>query len=653
MSEKVSIKAEAIEAANEAAAAAAAATAAAATADPIASNTAVFDDPTLLSALFGNPNANANTAISDDNDDDDDDDDDEIIREIDVYISPELANTMHLIQFPLQPATHAQTFTNIQNSHTNNNHKQQQQQQQQQAKHPPQPPPPPQPTSAKIKPNHSMLQLSYTIPRSSFSSQRQIPAPLSLSERIYSSHSIPIVTHMAIGIFDPGSPGKSDGTCRGGTSSTSSSKIDLVPLQKILQMRPSFAHVDAIYENSAENSNDKEEDTTIDISKEDKNTTTTTPILFQKPESERAASQRLSSYAYKKAHEDSEEWIDLDVQGYKSHARREIMKKAHCPVSSTSYSSSSSVGALMPMQVSSMSMSTMPMASTSTSSSTNTNTNTRDNLQFIKGGAMGGSVGYVKSLNYLPSTVIVDSVEDFTMDQYPNEHEAKHEHEHEHEQTDLGVAGTTTTTTTTTNEPEWKKELTSRVATLLQERGGFPIPYSIIRSRFQRSIPDEALIEAISASAVLVRGNFILKTSLMALSNVYVENTRDVILILMQKYGVVQRVKLYKAFQGCNVIHGNGNGNGNGNGDNDVALIVTMDVINSLLDLMGRKTMNGVEMKIDDDLMFESQYPDVAKFHAMYWDRKEKELRRYIRLYEEQDDVVDTNELSEMFSGKR
>mmetsp|Transcript_5555 Transcript_5555/g.8290 ORF Transcript_5555/g.8290 Transcript_5555/m.8290 type:complete len:235 (-) Transcript_5555:3274-3978(-) len=121
----------------------------------------------------------------------------------------------------------------------------------------------------------------------------------------------------------------------------------------------------------------------------------------------------------------------------------------------------------------------------------------------------------------------------------------------------------------------------------------------------------------------------------------------------MTKIGTPTDIGMIGSLKSLGNGGGERHGNGNGNGDNDVALIVTMDVINSLLDLMGRKTMNGVEMKIDDDLMFESQYPDVAKFHAMYWDRKEKELRRYIRLYEEQDDVVDTNELSEMFSGKR
>lgn len=491
----------------------------------------VNDDQMILSNIIGAAD-----------DDEIDDGDDEIIREIDVYISPELANTMHLIQFPLQPASHS--VINIPKSASEKQRKQQQQtvlRSQQ----------PPQPISARIKPENAMLELGYKIPSSSFSSQRQIPAPLSLSERTFASNNVPILTHMAMGLFD-----------------NTSSKLDLIPLHRIMQMRPSFAHVDALFQNEEDDAEALEK---AKKAKEEEAKKSAQPILFKKSESERAAMQRRSSYAFKKANEDAEEWLDLDVHGVGSLARKETIKRAHCPREK------------------------------------------RDtNLEFFKSGKIGGNAGYVRSLNYLPSTVIEDAVEDFIIDE--NEIVA-----------DGG------------GDFEWKKDLTTRVAALLQERGGMPVPYVVIRSRFQPSIPDGELIDAISASAVLVRGNFMLKSSLMALSNVHVENARDVILILMIKYGIVQRAKLFKAFQRA---------------EDDASVIVTIDVINSLLELMGKKTRNGIEMKLDDDLTFETQFTQIAETHALYWEQRELALRKYVRLYEREDDMVDTLELNEVLFGK-
>jgi len=476
--------------------------------DSTTSDSHMLDDPTLLSALLEN-------------------EEDEIIREIDVYISPELVSTMHLIQFPLQPASNAATLLPSDKNKPNNNDPKNK---------PFRPPPPPLPVAARIKPQNALLELDYKIPTSSFSSQRQIPAPLSLGERTHASHNIPMVTHMALGLFD-----------------NTNSKIDLIPIHRIMQMRPTFSHVDALFEDpeeaAAEQANKDAQKNKDDTAK---------PIMFQKPESERAIMARKTSYAFKKANEESEEWIDLDVHGFGSLARKEMLKKAYCAKSAR-----------------------------------------ENNLTFVKNGKTGGNTGYVKSLNYLPTTVIETDVEDFIIDENENGLNA------------IDLAGGTV--------PEWKKELTTLVATLLQGRGGMPIPYAVIRSRFQPSIPDSTLLEALSASAVLVRGNFLLKSSLMALSNKHIENARDVVLILMIKYGFIQRVKLYEAFQDA---------------DDDTSDIVTKDVINGLLELMGRKTVNGMEMKIDDDLYFESKFPDIAKLHAMYWEKRELKLEKYIQLYQ-------------------
>lgn len=489
-----------------------------------ASSTVGLDDPTLLSALLETP-------INDD--EDEIDEDDEIVREIDVYISPELANTMYLMQFPLQPASHSCELPATSSSFQAKEHKRTR------------PPPPPQPVSARIKHEHSMIELDYKVPSSSFSSQRQIPGPLNLSQRKFSSHNIPIRTHMAMGLFD-----------------NTSSKIDLIPLHRIMQMRPTFAHVDALFQLDTEEEQQQ--------TKEDENKKTLQPLMFKNSESDRAATQRKSSYAYKRASEEAEEWTDLDVHGFGSLARKETMKRAYCPHSM------------------------------------------RDvDLKFMRASKAGVNEGYVKSLNYLPSTIIESSAEDFTIDQG-------------HEIAD----GNT--------EPDWKRDLTSMVANLFQERGGMPLPYPIFRSRFQASVPDNELIDAISASAVLVRGNFVLKSSLMALSNIYIENARDVILVLMTKHGFIQRARLFKAFQEA--------------GD-DMSVMVTMDVINSLLELMGRKTDSGIEMKTDDDTTFAAQFCDVAISHGHYWDQKEAKLQCYIDLYEEEKDITDVDELNKVLFG--
>lgn len=499
------------------------------------SSSAVFDDPTLLSALLEN---------SVDYDDDGmngeigDDEEDEIVREIDVYISPELANTMHLIQFPLFPATHSHQPLPAPLSSKSSK----KQPKSLRAK------PPPHPIAARIKPENSILELNFRVPSQSFSDQRQVPAVLSLPERRFTSHDVPLVTHMAMGLFD-----------------STNSKIDLIPLHGVKQMRPSFDHVDALFISQDDEALEEEK------KKEEKKKKSLQPIVFKKSETERAAMQRMSSYAYKKANEDAEEWIDLNVQGYKSTSRKEAIKRAYCPRELR-----------------------------------------ENNLEFVRAGKIGGNAGYVRSLNYLPSTVIEESAEEFTIDEN-NEMIAENN-----------------------EEPEWKRELTMMVGTLLQERGGMPIPYPVLRSRFKHTIPDEELINAISASAVLVRGNFILKSTLMALSNVFIEKARDVILVLMTKHGFIQRARLYQAFQKA---------------DDDMSAMVTLDVINSLLELMGRKIENGIEMKIDDDLTFESQFSDVANMHAMYWDEKETELQKYINLYENEDDMADAEKLNQVLFG--
>lgn len=171
-------------------------------------------------------------------------------------------------------------------------------------------------------------------------------------------------------------------------------------------------------------------------------------------------------------------------------------------------------------------------------------------------------------------------------------------------------------------QPEWMKELVRKVTTMLQGRQGVPISYPVIRSRFHSSISDHALVQALSATATLVRGNFVLKSSLMPLS-APVSNARDTILLLMIKFGFIQRELLIRAYENSG----------------EEAVVITADVINSLLELLARHTLNGMEMKLDDDLTFETEFGAFARLHEIYWEKKEKELENYVHLYETQMNV--------------
>ena len=453
-----------------------------------------LEDPNLISSILNN-NGSSKPGISETEDmelcDSIEEEEDEIVREIDVFISPELAQSMHLIQFPLTPAS---------NTGPRKINK----------------PKPTIPKSARMKPQHANLELEFEIPSKTFSRQRQVPGPLDLNTRTFSSHNIPLTTHMAMGVFD-----------------STGSRIDLIPLHRIMQMRPSFKHIDDLYD-------DDEDDI---LEEEDKKESK--PIMFKKQENERALLSRQSSYAYKKACEGEEDWVELNVYDGKSKEYNNESKKVHC----------------------SQAM--------------------RDKtLRFVKAGKVGGNIGYVRSLNYLPGIVNKDDTEDFIPHMDPK------------------------------YSDEWMKDLTTRVANLLQAKQGLPISFSVIRSRFNKSISDQALIQALSASAALVRGNFVLKSSMMGLSKP-IANARDVILILLNKYGIIRRDILEKVYGKCD----------------DLSALITIDVINALLNMLARQTKNGMEMKIDDDLTFEEEFTEVSRLHEVYWQKREDELEKYIQDY--------------------
>jgi DNA-directed RNA polymerase-3 subunit RPC5 len=208
--------------------------------------------------------------------DDDDDDDDEVIREIPVYLSPDLSQRLQLIQYPLQQhETQPATL----------------------------------PLTARIKPRHCMLELEFPIPENI-----ELNGGYHLASRTYSSQTIPIPTHMALGKMMP-------------IDNTSQSLgLHLVPLSRITQLRPNFSHVDEEDVLSGATTEDELKQQQDETKLPDRK-----PVSFQKKESERAAIARKSSYGFKKASEDSEIWHPLEVHGSTSTNASDIMAMVKCP----------------------------------------------------------------------------------------------------------------------------------------------------------------------------------------------------------------------------------------------------------------------------------------------------------------------------------
>lgn len=166
--------------------------------------------------------------------------DDEIVREMDVYLSPAMASHMYLMQYPLRHRPVAL------------------------------------PEAARIKPGHGMIELEERIPT-------QGQGLFSLVHSIQKSHTIPVSTHLCLGKI-------------------TGESLTLVPLSHVVQMRPSFEHV-----------NDVNDTQDRDMDEQDSSKLEKKPVLFQKKETERAALARKSSFAYKKSSEESEPWQELVV----------------------------------------------------------------------------------------------------------------------------------------------------------------------------------------------------------------------------------------------------------------------------------------------------------------------------------------------------
>ena len=210
--------------------------------------------------------------------------DDEIVREIDVYLSPALAKQVYLMQYPLQHQTYSQV------------------------------------EAARLKQRHCIIELDQTTPDEiSQSGQYFMP------KRTYSSHTVPVSTHMALGKLVPRVSGNVNNKDTAAHTHRQQHDLHLIPLSRIAQMRPSFDHVD-----EADKTVEEESESTLIERPEEAVKLERKPLSFQKKESERNRLARKSSYAYKKASEEGEPWQSLAVHKMDSMESSKYVKHALC-----------------------------------------------------------------------------------------------------------------------------------------------------------------------------------------------------------------------------------------------------------------------------------------------------------------------------------
>ncbi|KAL7538143.1 hypothetical protein ACHAXR_008315 [Thalassiosira sp. AJA248-18] len=517
--------------------------------DAVSSSSFVKSEPTDDHHVPPAPTSSTTIEMHDVMVDENEDDEDPIVRTIDVFISPALSNTLHLLQFPIQPVGSTKQHSSRRDQSNT-------------------------PTEAKLRPKHNMLELEFPIPPSAQGGHRQLSDKMCLSHRTFTSNTVAPVTHMALARLN-----------RSGT------RFDVVPMQKhVMQMRPSFRHLHDEEDEDPNAAAAAADESKIESKSRQK------PIMFQKKETERSANARRNSYAYKRAQEETEEWIELDVHGSEgrwSSERKEAMGKIKCP-------------------------------------------DKENELKLAKTKSVDEDGGYVKSLNYLDSfsmakgEAFVENLSEWapsTINAIINENSA------EDDDVDVLLEETLSSTGPSIGATEQATaELASKLAILLQNGNGTMIPYRIIRSRFHAGkVSDEILTMALSSCAVLCRGNFALKSKLAKFLNAsgggetkkkLMRELRDLILLLLNMHGKVQRERLVRAYSAKAGTTGGYE-------------CINADTITFILQTVTKKSHDCWVAKVDDDEEFAADFPKVAACHGVYWMKKKEMMINLIELYED------------------
>ncbi|KAL3768096.1 hypothetical protein ACHAW5_009153 [Stephanodiscus triporus] len=578
----------------------------------------------------------------DDDDDNDNEDDDPIVRTIDVYISPALSNTLHLLQFPIEPARRRRQHHRGGRGGGGGIDKDDEDDDDDV----------PSPTEARFRPRHNMLELDYPLPQFR-RDLRRLPSNVAtmMTTRTHSSNSVAPNTHLALARLDD-----------------SGSRLRVVPLiRHALQMRPSFAHLDDVDgDGDGEGGGDGDGEGGHD------GTTTTTgivadrrpdddrgtniapgqrrrPIMFAKREGSTtefhhpggAGGGRRAPHAQKRASEAAEGWIVLDVVRGGGGGADDGGKRTMSFGRETSSSFGTRRG-----EGNGEDRAPMGLAGYDEDDDEDDDCADVPYSADDDGGCDECGARYVRSLNYLDSYPSGRGggggggatppsggalVEDPWEWSPPN---APHEYDDSADHVDASEAGGVGAT------ERAAAELAARLATLMQSGNGTMIPYCVLRSQFHPTrVPDELLTVALSSCAVLVRGNFALKSTLAKFlaangggegrkKSKSMRELRDLILLLLNMHGMVQRERLARAYSS------RGGGERRRRTDGGYDPIIDPDTITFVLKTVARKSHHCWVAKVDDDEEFAAKFPEVAACHAIYWMKKKEMLADLIELYE-------------------
>jgi DNA-directed RNA polymerase III subunit RPC5 len=481
---------------------------------------------------------------------------DEVVREIDVYLSPALSQQTYLIQYPGQPESDGSSNTS--GSVVN---------------------PLCVPVSARIKPRHGLVSAEHAVAAPSAPSYYGLPSQPLL--RTFESQTIPVTTHLCLGklIPDPNLAGDSRDA------------LHLIPLSHITQMRPSFGQL------GDDGVNDTPDQSGADQQQQQ-------PIGFTRKESDRAAAARKNSYAYKKASQEAEAWIDLTVattaSTASSHATLEAevfgLETPQAGGDTNHYSVCEKIACPTPQEV-------------IWAEAPHQNETAPDDP----------AVQYIQTLNYIATGA------------------------------HGSVAGE--------GSASQSKTLVANLTTLLQQTGG-PVPFSILQGQLVGShgvgrVPDEALLNALNVCAVLVRGNWCLHSKFLNISPSSIsgpgrklvvpeapvklaelQRLRTFLLLLLQDESSIDRVRLLRVYSD------------EADSDNPAAdslyFTTTPQRILAMLKLVARKNArsdgtdrprSGWVLKIDDDNGFLQRYLDIVALHESYWDRQRGRFARELEIY--------------------
>ena len=537
-------------------------------------HTARHDDPMDVDLDLADPTNNNNN--------NDNDHGDPVIREFDVFLSPALCDQIHLLQFPLQPAGAA-----VPNNNNNNSNDCW--------------------TEARLKPRHHMLELEQPLPDNLPQRHYGVGEPSAaqyMTKRTWKSTTIPVSTHLCLAKF---MLTNDDENVKVGKVLSSkkhpSPQLHLVPLQHIFQMRPSMRYIDALDEQEQMEQNNRNSNLNNNNASDDEDNVEKKPLMFKRKESERAAHARLHSFAYKKASEDAEEWQTLELHHKKKSGAttrtrtRDMMMSRHFRDKNAMMDddddsdddddddddSAEYQKALEAVQCPQPQQYCMEPASASIG---------RD---------------YIGSLNYMSST------------KRSSNNSSSSGMDHNSNNMD-------------------QRALARRLTALL--RPGWPIPYQVIKLHFvnphvsnnnnttnnnhnhNTTVTDEALLRALNTCAIMVRGNFCLKTLPACPANI--QRVRTFVLLLLQTQGFLRRPKLEA------VLLGNNN---NGTTTTTTTMIISPDKLQGVLQQVAKRTARGWELRVEDDVAFVTQHAETSQVHLQYWEQQATALDDWLQIY--------------------